>query len=46
MKHITAAKYTGGLIGGIETNTLVYMTDIYVNGLDLSHQASDMIRLL
>lgn len=44
--YVTAAKYTGGLIGGIETNTLVYMTDIYVNGLDLSHQASDMIGVI
>ncbi len=44
--YVAAAKYTGGLIGGIETNTLVYMTDIYVNGLDLSHQASDMIGVI
>ncbi|WP_025724463.1 immunoglobulin-like domain-containing protein [Acholeplasma granularum] len=40
---VTAAKYTGGLIGGIETNTKLYMNDIYVNGLDIKHTQSDMI---
>lgn len=40
---VPAAKYTGGLIGGIETNTKLYMDDVYVNGLTISHQQSDMI---
>ncbi len=44
--YVTAAKYTGGLIGGNETNTRVFMTDIYVNGLSLSHVQSDMIGVI
>lgn len=40
---VTAAKYTGGLIGGIETNTKLYMNDIFVDGLTITHQQSDMI---
>ncbi len=44
--YVTAAKYTGGLIGGNETNTQLYMNDIYVNGLDISHVQSDMIGVI
>src|SRR5690554_1630053 len=40
---VTAAKYTGGLIGGIETNTKLFMSDVYVEGLNISHTQSDMI---
>ncbi len=40
---VTAAKYTGGLIGGIEPNTKLYMSDVYVDGLNISHAQSDMI---
>jgi len=38
-----AAKYTGGLIGGIEPNTKLFMSDVYVEGLNISHTQSDMI---
>lgn len=40
---VLAAKYTGGLIGGIEPNTKLFMSDVYVEGLDISHAQSDMI---
>lgn len=43
---VTSAKYSGGLIGGAETNTKVLMNDVYVNGLTLTHTQSDMFGVI
>lgn len=43
---ITSAKYMGGVIAGAESNTKIYMNDIYLNNVNMSHQNSDMIGLI